>query len=339
MRESMAAILLALAATAVPAQAAPAPPSYRPAAPTALPDGRWDLLSVDQARHRVLIARGDSVTIVDMANGAVRSVGSIMRGHAAVAIEGTNLIAVTSGGDNSVRLIDADDGRQIASIPVGLNPDAALYDVRSRRLIVMNAKAGTVSVVDPRAAKVVRTIAVKPALELAVLIAPNLLAINDEDANEIELVDLKRGVALAPIALAGCDGPTGIAFDPADRLLLSACANGQAALVDTRARRLIGLLPIGKGADGALFDDHRRVFLVPGGQSATLSVLAVGRDRHVTALPAIPTAPGARTAALDQATGRVYLPTATFAPAVGNARPAAIAGTARLIVVEPYAPR
>ena len=95
----------------------------------------------------------------------------------------------------------------------------------------MNAKGGTVSIVDPFAARVVRTIVVKPALELGTLIGPDLLAVNDEDASEIELVDLKRGAMLKPIPLPGCEGPTGIAFDAADGLLLSACANGQAALV------------------------------------------------------------------------------------------------------------
>ena len=327
---------LLVATSAVSSSAAePDRLSYSAASSIPLPDGRWDLLSVDSVHHRVLIARGDSVTIVDLANGAARSAGSLARGHAAVAIEGTDLIAVTSGGDNSVLLINGATGEQTASIAVGQNPDAAFYDPRSKHLIVMNAKGGTVSIVDPHAAKAVSTITVNPGLELGTLIGPDLLAVNDEDASEIELVDLKRGVALKPIPLPGCEGPTGIAFDPADGLLLSACANGQAALVETRSRRLIKLLPIGKGPDGALFDRLRHRFLVPCGQSGTLSVFAVKSGRLVTALPPVRTETSARTAAFDPASGRVYLPAARFEPAAAGGRPTLIAGSVHLIVLEP----
>ncbi|MEO6387884.1 MAG: YncE family protein [Croceibacterium sp.] len=336
MRHLITAALLSLAFTATGASAQSDPPSYRNLAPIALPDGRWDLLSVDTAHHRVLIGRSDSLDIVDLDKGVVKSVGTVSRGHAAVAIEGTNLVAITSGGDNSVRLIDATSGEQTASIAVGQNPDAAFYDAASKRLIVMNATGGTVSIVDPATASVARTVTVKPALELGTLIAPDMLAINDEDAGEIELVDLTQGLALPPIVLTGCEGPTGIAFDQADGLLLSACANGQAALVDARAHRLIELLPIGRGADGALFDPQRRRFMVPCGQTGTLVVFGVDADRHVTALDTVPTELGARTATLDPVSGRIYLPAATFAaPPSAGGRPTQVAGSAHLIVLEP----
>ena len=275
------------------------------------------------------------MSIIDQETGSVRSAGTVTRGHAAVPIDGTNLIAVTSGGDNSVRLINGTTGVQTASILVGQNPDAAFFDPISKRLIVMNAKEGTVSTIDPQSARLVGTIAVKPALELGVLVGSGLLAVNDEDANEIELVDLKRGKALKPISLPGCEGPTGIAFDAADSLILSACANGQAALVDARSRRLVKLLPIGKGPDGALFDPVRRRFLVPCGQSGSLSVFAVSRGKTVTALPAIATEPSARTAALDPVSGRIYLPAARYEAAIAGERPKLIAGSVHLIVMEP----
>ena len=335
MQRVIVAALLLLAGGGISSAAQPPQPSYRTADPIALPDGRWDLLDVDAVHHRVVIGRGDSVTMVNLADGTVSSLGALSRGHAAVPITGTDLIAVTSGGDNSVRLINAVTGTQTASIAVGQNPDAALYDPSSKRLLVINAKGGTVSIIDPQEAKLVGTIAVKPALELAVLISPQMLAINDEDANEIELVDLGLGKTLKPIPLPGCEGPTGIAFDAADGLLLSACANGQAALVDARSHRLVKLLPIGTGPDGALFDPQRRRFPVPCGQSGTLSVFTVGRGKTVTALPTIKTEVSARTAALDPACGRVYLPAARFVSATGGGRPSLVAGSVHLIVLEP----
>ena len=335
MRRIVMTIILVATCAGSSGATEPPQPAYSAANAIPLPDGRWDLLSVDPAHHLVLIARGDSISIVDLATGTTRNAGTVSHGHAAVPIDGTGLIAVTSGGDNSVRLINGTTGAQTASIAVGQNPDAAIYDPESKRLIVMNAKGGTVSVIDPQAVKVVSTITVKPALELGALIGPGLLAVNDEDANEIELVDLKRGVTLKPIALPGCEGPTGIAFDAADGLILSACANGQAALVDARSHRLIRLLAIGKGPDGALFDASRRRFLVPCGQSGILSVFAVGKSRAVNALSPINTEVSARTAALDPVSGRIYLPAARFEPATGGGRPALVAGSVHLIVLVP----
>lgn len=312
-----------------------AAPLYTAQAPVPLPDGRWDLLSFDPVHDRVVIGRGENVSVVDIAAKTARSIGTVEHGHAALLIPGTNTVAVTSGQDNTLRLLDADSGRETAKILVGEDPDAAIWDLASHRLLVMNAKGGSVSVVDTAAGRVERTIAVKPALELASMIAPGLIAINDEDANEIELVDLTRGIALAPIALKGCEGPTGIAFAPEAHLLLSACANGQAALADTNMRKLVKLLPIGQGPDGALYDPVRRRFLVPCGKSGTLSVFALGEHGEVTALASVNTEVGARTAALDEATGRVFLPAARFGPAQAGKRSEMLPGTAHLIVLEP----
>lgn len=327
-----------LLCAALPAMAASAPISastYRTEPVIALPDGRWDLVSFDTLRGRVIVARGDSISVVEVNPVVVRSIGTIAHGHAAVAIPGTSLIAITSGQDNTLRLLNADDGHETARITVGQNPDAAIWDPVSARLLVMNAKGGSISIVDPVAARVIRTISVKPALELAAMVGPNLLAINDEDANELELVDLAHGKVLRPITLTGCAGPTGLAFDSGTGLALSACANGKAALIDVRTRKLLRLLPIGAGPDTVLYDGRRHRFLVPCGKTGTLSVFAVGRRGTVIALATVPTELGARTGALDEATGRVYLPTARFQPTEPGKRPELIPGSVHLVVLSP----
>lgn len=311
------------------------PTGYSPAAPIAIADGRWDLASYDGAHNRVLIARGDSVTVVDLANASARNIGAIAGGHAALSVPGTDTIAVTSGQDNTLRLLDATTGNETARIPVGQKPDAAIWDSATHRILVMNASSGTVSVVDPLSKKVTQTITVKPALELPALVGPHLLAVNDEDANELELVDLAKGVALAPVVLTGCEGPTGLAYDPAAHLTLSSCANGVAVLVDVRSRKVVKLLPIGAGPDSAIFDAKRHRFLVPCGRSGTLSIFDVRAGGSVTSRTPVTTEVGARTAAIDQATGRVFLPSAQFKPAKEGQRPQAVPGTTHLLTYTP----
>jgi len=118
-------------------------------------------------------------------------------------------------------------------------------------------------------------------------------------------------------------------------LLLSACANGQAALVNMRARNLERLLPIGKGPDTVIFDEHRRRFIVPCGKSGTLVVFAVSNRGSVTRLADVPTEVGARTGAMDEASGRIYLPTARFQPAEPGMRPQPIPGSFHILVLIP----
>lgn len=320
----------------LPLTLAAAAPTYTAAQSIAGPDGTgWDYASVDRARHLLYVAHGDSVTRIDLAHGnAASSFGTIAHGHAVLPVPGTDTLLVTSGRDDSVRLFDQRTNAQVASIAVGDDPDSAVYDPVTRHVLVMNAHAGTASEIDVERRQVVRTIAIKPALEEGAVGRGHILYVNDEDANEIEVVDLATGRLGTPIALTGCEGPTGLAYDAAHDRLVSACANGKAAVVDAHARALTGLIDIGRGPDGALIDQARGVVLIPCGRDGVLEVLALGDT--VTKVATSRTEPGARTGAIDPETGIAYLPTARFAPLEpGAKRPAALPGTFHIVVVRP----
>lgn len=167
------------------------------------------------------------------------------------------------------------------------------------------------------------------------LVSPSLLAVNNEDANEIELADLPSATAAGSIALTGCTGPTGLAIDPITHLVLSACANGKAVLVDLKLRRKVALLDIGQGPDTVLWDAPHRRFLVPCGASGTLSIIRLQGKRPIVE-PPIQTEASARTAALDPRTGRVYLPAARFGThAPGKKRGEIVPGSFHVVVMAP----
>lgn len=327
-------ILLPLAAFA---GAATTPPGYRVASNIPGPDGNgWDYARVDPASHRLYVAHGDAVTVIDLAGGESRSIGSVQRAHAVLPIPGTSTLLVTSGGDASVRLIDTHTDRETARIAVGDKPDAAIWDPKTRRALVMNADGGSISVVDVAGARVERTISVKPALEYAALDRTGALFVNDEDANEIETVDLASGNVGAPIPLAGCEAPSGLAYDAATDRLIAACANGKAAVVDARRRRLVALIDIGRGPDAVILDARRRLAFVPCGRDGVLEMLALDGPGGVRRIATVRTEVGARTGALDPVTGAIYLPTARFAAATTpGARPAAVPGSFHVLVVRP----
>lgn len=327
------AVLAAVASIAAPALAAPAVHSYHVAGTIAGPDGGWDYTRVDPVTHRLYVARTSSVTVIDTAAAkALTSIGVIAHGHAVLPISGGRVL-VTSGDDATVRFLRVSDGKELARLAVGKKPDAAILSDDGRRAFAMNAHAGSVSVIDVAAMTVERTIPLKPGLEYAALTPTGTLFVNNEDANEIDVVDLANGTAQAPVALPGCTSPSGLAFDAKTDRLIAACANGKAAIVDAGQRRLVALVDIGLGPDAVILDAARRLAFIPCGKDGVLDILsldgpAIQRSARVT------TEVGARTGALDPTSGTIYLPTARFTPAATvGARPVANPGSFHVVIV------
>lgn len=322
---SLAAILLASAAVGAP--------TYKVAAEIKGPDGGWDLLSVDPAAHRLYLARRDRVTAVDLTTGALSDkLAPADGGHGALAIPGTGEVLVTNGNASTATIIDGRTGVVRATIPTGKRPDAAVYDPATRTVWVMTPGDGSITVIDPATAKAVATVSVGGSLELGAPDRRGLLYVNVEDKNEVAVIDTRAGKVLRHEPLPGCDGPTGIVYDPATRETVSACANGVAVVLSATGKPVTSLT-IGKRPDGAAFDERRHLALIPSGADGTLSVVQLAPAPKVVAT--VQTAKSARTIALDSSTGRVYLPAADLQPPVGNARPQAVPGSFRIIVVAP----
>lgn len=323
-------VAAAVAAISFPAFARTSP-AYHVVARLPAGDGGWDLASVDAAEQRLYVARTDGVTAVDLRTG--RATDHLVWGrrvHAALAIPGTHEVLATNGETNDAVLFDGRTGQIRATIPTGTKPDAVEYDPATRTLWIMNPGSGDITVVEPRTAKVVATVVVGGSLELAAADGRGRMYVNVEDKNEVAVLDTQARKVVARFALKGCDGPTGIAYDPAAREIVSACANG-VAIVTARDGRQMASLPIGNGADGAAFDARRHLVLIPAGKDGNLTIVRLRPRPAVVAQ--IATAVSARTIAIDPSTGRAYLPSAKLAPVVGGGRPKPLPGTFRVIVV------
>src|SRR3954447_9427430 len=324
---------LALLAGSV-ARAYSAEPHYRIVAQLPAGDGGWDLLSVDPADQRLYVAHGDGVTAIDLRTG--KSKDRIVPGqrvHAALAIPGTHDVISTNGETNNATLFDGRTGRVRATIATGTKPDAAAYDPATRTVWIMNPGSGDVTVVDPSAAKVLATVPVGGSLELGAADGRGKLYVNIEDKNEVAVIDTRTRKVLTRFPLGGCEGPTGIAYDPGSREIVSACGENGVAIVSAPDGRQIARVPIGKGADGAAVDVKRHVALIPAGRDGNLTIIRLGAKPAVVGQVA--TAVSARTIAIDPVTGRAYLPSATLAPPLGNERPKPIPGSFRVLVIAP----
>ena len=323
----------ALVAWLVCTAAQAAAPGYHVLARISGPDGGWDYVRVDAANNRVLVTRGGSVMAVDLATYAVTpglAPGSAL--HDAMPVNGGKEFLVTNGGPGTAVFADAKTGATVATVQAGKGADAAAFDAHSGLALVMNHAGGDVSLIDPKAHKAVGAIMVGGDLEAAAVDGAGHAFVNVEDKNEIAVLDLARRKVTARYPLTGCAGPTGIAYDAADRMLIAAC-DGATDFVDAGNGKVLQTLATGKGADGVAYDPRQKLAFVPSGRAGTLAVIAVSRGRS-TIVETVTTQVGARTIGLDERTGRVYLPTSRFGPPVTpGGRPPRIPGAFQVLVV------
>jgi DNA-binding beta-propeller fold protein YncE len=296
------------------------------------PDGGWDLAAVDPVSRQLYIARSNGVTAIDLDSGKVTpKLVDGKRLHAVLPLPAGRVLT-TNGGDNTATLFDTETGNSIASIPTGIDPDDAVYDAASGLVLVMDGDGGDMTLIDPKTASSPGRITVGGKLESAVVDGHGRAFVNVEDKGEIAVIDIAARTVTARYPLNGCERPTGLAMNPATGLLIAACGNKKALAVQSKDGAVMASLTIGERPDGAIYDAGRNLFFVPCGEG---NIAVIGETTGTPAIVGtIATANGARTAALDSKTGRIYLPTADFSPpAEGQKRHKVIPGTFRVLVV------
>lgn len=311
-----------------------AAPAYRVVDKIPGPDGSWDYARVDSVSNRVLVAHGDSVMAIDLATRKVVSgLSPGARLHIALPVNGGAEMLVTNGGSDTVVFADAKTGAVNATIHTGASPDGAALDARSGLVLVMDHKGGDVVLLNVKTHERVGAIEIGGDLEEAAVDGAGRAFVNVESKNEIAVLDIAARKVVARYPLAGCDGPTGLAYDRKDKLLIAAC-DGVTVLVRASDGKIVKSLATGKGADGVAYDAKRRLAFVPAGRDGTLSIIALAHGTG-SVVGTTPTARGARTIALDERSGRLYLPAADYVFPPGGGRPTITPGSFQVLVVAP----
>lgn len=333
-RRLVAASLGLLAPFGAPPAGA-AEPAYQIVDRIAGPDGGWDAVNFDPASRRLYVARTDGIMALEVDAGKVTphfTAGD--RTHQAVPLPGGELV-FTNGNTNQAIFVNAKSGAAIATVTTGDKPDAAIWDAHSKLVLVMNHAGGDVTFINPKTHKAVGAVAAGGTLEFAASDGHGHAFVNIEDQAKVAVIDIARRTVSARIDLPGCEEPSGLAYTKGG-LVLSACANGVMTVVDAKAGKEIATVPIGQRPDNVIYDGARALAFVPCGGDGTLTIVSVKDPAHVTLIGSIATQKGARTGAVDEKTGRIYLPAAEYnAPAAPDKRPTMKAGTFVLLVVAP----
>ncbi len=305
--------------------------------------GGWDYLTMDSARHRLFISRGDHVDVLDTDTGRITGHIAGTNGvHGVVLAEDRHRGYTTNGRANSISEFDLQTLAVLREVPIpAANPDAMLYEPHGGHLYVFNGKSHDALILDAATLTVVKQLSMPDKPEFAQDDGRGHVYVNIEsEQGQLVRIDTRSLAIDATWPLPGCATPSGLALDRRHERLFSVCDGNVMVVTDARTGRSVAKLAIGAGPDAAEYDAARGlVFSSNGG--GTLSVIRQqGSDRY-RVLAEVPTQQGARTMALDPATGRIYLVTAQFGPAPAptaeqpHPRPAQVPDTFTVLVAAP----
>ncbi len=336
------ATLLAVAPTA--ALAAPAASTYEIVQRWQIGGtGGWDYLTMDSARHRLFISRGDHVDVLDTATGKVTGRIFDTNGvHAVVLAEKLHRGYTTNGKSNSITEFDLDSLTVLREVPIpAANPDAALYEPAGNHLYVFNGKSHDALVLDAATLGVVKKLPMPDKPEFAQDDGAGHVYVNIEsEKGQLVRINAKTLMIDATWDLPGCATPSGLALDRQHARLFSVCDGNVMAVTDAHTGHSVATVPIGVGPDAAEYDAAHALVLSSNG-GGTLSVIQQEDADHYRVATTLATQKGARTMAFDTATRRIYLATSEFGPAPApsteqpHPRPTQIPGTFMVLVAEP----
>ena len=181
----------------------------------------------------------------------------------------------------------------------------------------------------------VGTIPVGGDLEFAVPDGDGKVFVNIEDKNQIAVIDAKAKKVTTRYTLKDCDGPTGLAYDAADKYLIASC-DGTAKIVRADNGAEVASLKIANQPDAVIFDATRKLAFIPCRTPGVMEVISFANPAKPEVVQHVQTQLGTRTGTIDPGTGRIYMMAAKFgAPATAGGRPQALESTYDVLVVAP----
>ncbi|HEY2145109.1 MAG TPA: hypothetical protein VGH12_03490 [Steroidobacteraceae bacterium] len=287
--------------------------------------GGWDYLTFEPGTERLFISRGTRVDVISTESGKL--VGSIpdTLGVHGIALANALKRGYTSNGRaNSVTVFDLDSLKVIQEVKIsGGNPDAILYEPAGKHVFTFNGASKDVTVLDAASLAVLATIAVPGKPEFAVDDGQGQIFVNIEtDPGQLTVIDSRKLAVKATWPLPGCDSQSGLAIDPKHHRLFSVCDGKVMAVTDSSSGKQVARVPIGEHPDAAAYDAKRGLVYSSNG-AGNLTVVRQDSADHYSVIDTVATQLGARTMALDSASGKVYVVTAEFeaAPPATEAQP------------------
>jgi len=310
MGPGMVALLLALGGAPAPAPA-----------PLSLPGGEggigFDDLLYSRALDRVLVPGGRSgrLDLVDPKTGRVEAVDGFTQaarfggGHGqgtTSADSGRGLVFASDRDRRAVRIVDLRQKKIVGSADLAAAPDYVRWVEPNGEVWVTEPKLEAIEWFKLEtdgggAPRLTRAGSIKVAggPESLVVDAARGRAYTHTWRDATVAIDLQGHREVARWT-NGCEGSRGIALDEPRGLLFAGCEEGKAVALDVaHGGKRVGQAPASKGVDIIAYNAQLKHLYVPGGDAATMTVLAVDPGGALRALATVPTAADAHCVAAD----------------------------------------
>jgi hypothetical protein len=297
-------------------------------------NGGWDYLTV--YKDNLYVSHGTQVNILNKTTGDSVGIIENTTGVHGIAFDPIQNIGFTSNGKlNNVFAFNVDNNKVIATIPTGENPDAIFYEPFTKTIITCNGRGKNLTFINPITFNVIGQVEVGGKPETAVSDNAGNIYVNVEDKNEIVKVDAVHFKVLAHWNLLPLEEPTGLAID-LDQKRLFAAGEKRMTVVDYTTGKIVKSLPIGEGCDGLVYNKQANLIFTANGEAGTLTVIKANNKQYQV-VENIKTVVSARTIAIDDSCGNIYLPAANFQkPLPGvemNKRTPIVPGSFRILVI------
>ncbi|MHB8744346.1 MAG: YncE family protein [Sulfuricaulis sp.] len=272
---------------------------------------RWDYLTIDPARQRLFVTRGDRVDVVDLKTKTlVGSITNTQGVHGVALAPDLGRGFTSNGAANSSIVFDLTTLKPLETIKTGIKPDAIVYDLATKRVFTANGQSADLTAIDGEKGVVVSTIKLGGRPEFAVVDGRGHLYVDIVDRSQVVVINTRHLAVEANYDVAPqCQGPTGISIDRQRQRLFVSCHNQVMVVVAAETGKIVSVLPIGQFSDATVFDAEQGLAF-SSNSDGTLTMVDAKDPHHYSVLQSIMTAPGARTMALDPNTHRLYLATA-----------------------------
>ena len=157
---------------------------------------------------------------------------------------------ISDGGGNAVVVFNRATLAKVATIPAQINPDAILFEPATKTVWAFNGRSHSATVISAATRKVVATIPLPGKPEFAVADGHGTIFNNIEDKSEMIRIDARTHKVTATWP-AGCESPSGLAFDGAGHRLFPVCDGNKMAVLDSNTGKLLATAHSGDGPDAA----------------------------------------------------------------------------------------
>jgi DNA-binding beta-propeller fold protein YncE len=280
-------------------------------------DGGWDYFTVDPVTHRIFIARGSYVMVLDSDGNIVGKV-AVAEGYEAHAVALAADLSrgfTSNGGSGSVTIFDPQTLQVTGEVKIpGRDTDDILYEPVSKRVFTFNGgKGNAATAIDAVQAVALGDIPLEGKPETAQADGKGHIYVNIEDKSELREIDAKTLRVTGSWPLAPCRNPSGQAIDREHSLLIIGCHNRLMEFWDYAAGKVVGTVPIGTGVDANRFDPVTGLAFASCGDG-TITVAHEDSPNKFSVVQTVQTMKGARTMALDPGNRLIYTVSAEFGP-------------------------